>query len=209
MASRGRPFGASDSESDDSQAATDAQLAKEEANIDREMHRLEEKKKLVQAKRDVHYREFVAATKVDKCNTPGSGGSSNDNGENAVKRKAAVHNLRESFTKRTTLGTALDWPEASPRKPSPICAPAPNEKLKPAPTVKGYKHCNIRLDADKVFEAASVSLAKMVNDIMICDGVKVPEHEQRMSGAFRFRGEMPPFRVPDSLPHRATRRPPT
>ena len=115
MATTSRPFGASDSDSDDSQTATETQLAKEEADIERELQRLQTKRKIIQAKRNVHYRQFLAATKVKKCDTPGSGGSSNaDTPEkrkgNAEKRKAAVHDLREAFENRT-IGLAGGFPQ--------------------------------------------------------------------------------------------------
>ncbi len=194
-------FGLSDS--DDSNNSP-TQLAHEEAVIDLEMRKLEERKALLQAKRDAKYCQFLSDTKMPTANTPDSGGSSTESkkpsdSDSKKKRKAQSHDLREKFANRTTLGRAPGWPAGpSPRKPSPIRAPSANEQRKKPPVVKGEKFDELRLDADKMFTAASKSLAKMVDQLMTEDGMKVREDE---FANFGFVGQKRPNIVPQTMPH--------
>ncbi len=205
MAANVGPFGPSDSESSDDSVIVDEcpdLLAKEEAALERQMSRLEEKRKELRARRESaeHMRSFLADTKMPKGATPGSGSCSTASTKEATedkKRKAPVHDLRASFEQRTTLGRAPDWPATPSKKPSPIRAPAANDPRKPAPTVKGAKYRDIELDAEKFFDAAANSIQLMVNDIMRKDGIK----KVNETGFFGFIGQKPPSRVPDSMPH--------
>ena len=173
------------------------------------------KKALVKAKKDENYRAFLANTKMPADATPGSGGSSTESrAEAEKKRKAAVHDLREKFATRTTLGKSPGWsgrsgrtpsPKASPirprsKKPSPVRAPSANEPVKPATVLRGLKYKGAKVDPDQVFMAAAHSVSKTVNSIIIEDGYKVAGK----SPPFGFVGQAPPAKIPDSLPHEKT-----
>ncbi len=210
MASKNFPI---EDESDDS-AESPTQLDREEARINSEMRKLEAKKTLIKAKKEQKYRAFLANTKMPKEATPGSGGcsgGSSSDSDKSKKRKAAVHDLREKFATRTTLGKAPNWhgrtpsPKASPirpirlKKPSPVHAPAPNKAVKAAPVVKGVKEAKV--DPDKAFIAASRSVAKTVSSMIRQDGYKVGDK----SPSFGFPGKKPPTKTPGSLPHELNR----
>ena len=178
----------SDRESSDTD---DDQMAQEEARIAKELERLQEKQRLLKAKREsaAMYKKFMDGSSVQ-------GGPASTAEEVAMKKKQHLEDLRNKLAKRTTIGKAPGWNPT--KKPSPVRAPTPFDQAKPPPAVKGKKYTDAVADADRAFATASRAISKMISDVMEEDGTKLRDADQI---GFGFVGAKKPHVVPTTMPH--------